>query len=214
MDERRELVPPPPPAAADAATPPSTPRLVFRFAVGGTALFGEWLGAALRAIDELPPPPGEPPAADGRGARTVLVGALSSAMRWRPPLAPLQDAAHRAGRASRRGLGLLARLPGAGLARRRWARAQDRAVARVRLWAEEGAREERAGRRLARRATPAFIELAAARFADSPELRLVIEQQSEGLAASSVAELRARAEQADGAVERVVRRVLHRPRRP
>jgi hypothetical protein len=206
MDARSELVPPP----GDAPGRPSVGRLVFRLAIGGTTLAGEWLGAALRAIDELPPPAVEPPAPDGGGARAVLVGALSSAMRWRPPPAPIPGAARRAGRVARRGLGLLANLPGGRLVRRRYARARADLAARTLMWAEEGAREERAGRRLARRAAPAFFELAAARFAESPELRLVIEQQSEGIAAGSIGELRARAEQADGAVERVMRRVLRR----
>jgi hypothetical protein len=212
MDDRSELVPPPAPLESPAR--PSTARLVFRLAVGGTELTGEWLAAALRALDELPAPAGEPPGADGGGARAVIVGALSSAMRWRPPPAPIAGAAHRAAEAARRGLGLLADVPGARFARRRYTRARERLAARLRVWAEEGAREERAGRRLARRATPALFELAAARFAESPELRLVIEQQSEGIATSSVAELRARAEEADGTVERTWRRVFGRPRRP
>ena len=210
MDEHRQLTPPL--AASDAPARPSTARLAFRLAVGGTTLAGEWLGAALRALDELPAPAGEA-TADG-GARAVLVGALSSAMRWRPSPAPVPGMARRAGRAARRGLGVLANVPGARAAGRRYVRARDQLAARARAWADEGAREERAGRRLARRAAPTFFELAVARLADSPELRLVIEQQSEGLAASTIGELRDRAEHADGAVERVVRRVLHRPRHP
>jgi hypothetical protein len=216
MDERRELVPPRAPAGG--AAPPSTARLAFRLCVGGTALTAQWCAAALRAVDELPPG-GQGQGDDGAGpdaagARAVLVGALSSALRWRPPLARLEDAALRARRASGRGLGLLSNVPGARFARRRYARARDGLAARLAAWAEEGAREERAGRRLARRVTPVVFELAAARFAESPELRLVIEQQSEGLAASSIGELRARAEHADGAVERAIRRVLRRPPRP
>jgi hypothetical protein len=203
MDERRELVSPRAEVAREPLAGPSTARLVFRFAVGGTALLGEWFGAALRAIDALPAAPDEPAEVVPAGGRAVLVGALSSAMRWRPPPAPIAGAARRAG-------GLLAKLPGAGFARRRYARAHARVGARLRRWAEEGVREQRAGQRLARRATPAFFELAAARFADSPEVGHVIEQQSQGLAASSVAELRGRAAQADGAVERVARRVLRR----
>ena len=210
MDARRELVTP----QADAGPGrPSTARLAFRLALGGTELAGEWLGAALRALDELPPPAGEAPVANGGGARAVVVGALSSAMRWRPPPAPLPGAVQRARRVARRGLGLLANLPGGPTVRRRYARARADLAARAAAWAEEGAREERAARRLASRAAPAFFELAAARFAESPELRLVIEQQSEGIATASVGELRARAEHADGAVERVMRRMLRRPPR-
>jgi hypothetical protein len=209
--------PPPPPetegAPAAVREEPSPARLLFRFAVGGSGLIAEWLASALRAIDELPTPPEAASGAVRADARAVLVGALSSALRWRPPLAPLEAAARNTSRAARRGLRLAGRLPGAGLARRRVERARGQVGARLRRWAEEGAREELAGRRLARLATPAFVELAVARFAESPELKVVIEQQSQGLAASSVGELRERSEHADRVVERVVRRVLRRPPR-
>jgi hypothetical protein len=200
-------------APSGAREEPSPARLLFRFAVGGSSLLTEWVASALRAIDELPTPPDAASGVVRADARAVLVGALSSAMRWRPPVAPLEGAARRTGRVARRGLRLAANLPGAGLARRRVERARGRVAARLRRWAEEGAREELAGRRLARLATPSFVELAVARFADSPELKLVIEEQSQGLASSSVAELRDRSENADRVVERVVRRVLRRPRR-
>jgi hypothetical protein len=218
MPEPGGAAPPTPPqvesAPAGAREEPSAARLLFRFAVGGSGLVAEWLASALRAIDETPTPPEAVSGVVRADARAVVVGALSSAMRWRPPLTPLEAAARNTGRVARRGLRLASKLPGAGVARRRVARARGQVAARLRRWAEEGAREELAGRRLARLATPTFVELAVARFADSPELKLVIEQQSQGLAASSVGELRERSERADRVVERVVRRVLRRPRRP
>jgi hypothetical protein len=221
MADRRQA-PPVPPGQQEVAAPPVEPpptatpggpsaaRLVFRFAVGGSSLFGEWLASALRAIEELPPPADAPTEVVRPGGRAVLVGAVSSAMRWHPPVAPLEAAARRTGRAARRGLGLVANLPGAGAVRRRYRHARGRVAAHLEAWADEGAREELAGRRLARRATPSFFELAVSRLADSPELKVVIEEQSQGIAASSVAELRDRSESADGAVERVMRRVLGR----
>jgi hypothetical protein len=51
-----------------------------------------------------------------------------------------------------------------------------------------------------------------ARLAQSPEMRAVIQEQSQGLASSSVAELRERSELADRIVERLVRRMLRRSR--
>jgi hypothetical protein len=200
-------------AAGGAPAQVSAARLVFRFAVGGTGLLVEWMGSALRAIDELPTPVDAGPPRVETGAhvgRSVVVGALSSAMRWRPPPTQLGKAARSTGHATRRGLRMLARLPGAGVVQRRYGRAHDELAAQLRRWAEEGGREERAGRRLARLATPSFFELAVARLADSPELKTVIEEQSGGLAASSVTELRERSEAADSVVERVVRRVLGR----
>jgi hypothetical protein len=187
-----------------------TARLIFRFVVGGTELATQWLGAALRAVDEQPTAVAEPADVVEISARAVVVGALSSALRWRPRAAPLHAAARSTALATRHGLRLLGRVPGAGLVRRRYRRLRADAAVQVRQWAEEGAREQLAGRRLARRATPGLIELAVARVADSPELRTVIEEQSEGLATHSVAELRERSHDADRAVERLVRRVFRR----
>jgi hypothetical protein len=211
MTDGGELLPPPAASPSSARAQVGTPRLLFRVALGGSALLTEWMGSALRAIDELPAPAEAHPTAVEAPARSVLIGALSSAMRWRPPIAPLETAARDASRAARRGLRLFANVPGASLVRRRYARARDGVASRLGRWAEEGAREERAGRRLAHLAAPVFFELGVARLSDSPELKTVIEEQSQGLAASSVAELRERSEDADRAIERVVRRVLRRP---
>ncbi len=198
-------------APAGAPSEVSAARLVFRFAVGGTGLLVEWMGSALRVIDELPTPVDAPGVEPGAYVgRAVVVGALSSAMRWRPPPTQLAKAARSTGRATRRGLRMLARLPGAGPCGGATAARAMSSAQQLRRWAEEGAREERAGRRLARLASPSFFELAVARLADSPQLKTVIEEQSGGLAASSVAELRERSELADRLVERVMRRVLRR----
>jgi hypothetical protein len=144
-------------------------------------------------------------------ARSVVVGAMSSAMRWRAPTAPLQAASESAALATRRGLRVLARVPGARFVERGARALRSGAADQVRRWAQEGAHEELAGRRLARQATPGFVELAIARLSESPELRSVIEEQSEGLAEHSVTELRERSHEADHAVERLVRRVFRRP---
>jgi hypothetical protein len=185
-------------------------RYLFRFVVGGTALTGDWLDAALRAIEQLSDPTDEPPTLTRSDLRAVLIGALSAALRWRLPVAPRRSVWRAVGRPISNGARMLARVPGAGIATRPYRRLHDRVADRLRRWGEEGAREDRAGRRLARVAVPAFFELAVAYLAESPELRMVIQEQSEGLASSSVNELRDRSELADRLVERVVRRLLLR----
>jgi hypothetical protein len=185
-------------------------RYLFRFVVGGTALTGDWLDAALRAVEQLSEPADEPPALTRGDLRAVLIGAVSAALRWRVPVTPPRSLWRAFGRPVRTGAHLLAHLPGAGLATRPYRRLHDRIADRLRRWGEEGAREDLAGRRLARVAVPAFFELAVAYLSESPELRIVIQEQSEGLASSSVNELRDRSELADRLVERVVRRLLLR----
>jgi hypothetical protein len=192
-------------------------RLVFRFAVGGTALAGEWLAEALRALEELPPPPSTvgsveaaPPSGPAGVVGNVVVGAVSAALRWHPPTERLAAASRGAGAATRRGLRILSHAPGAGFVARHYHELRADVDAQLRRWAEEGAREALAGRRLARLASPSFFELVVGRLAQSPELRGVIEEQSAGVAASSVAELRDRSEVADRVVERVVERFARR----
>jgi hypothetical protein len=209
MDGQDLVAPPADTSAASAPGDAGSARLLFRFAVGGSALLTDWIGTALREIDRLPTPDGEETLFVPGRARTVVVGALSSVLRGRPRTTAAPPQSSR-GRIARRGLRFLATMPGADLARRRLTRVRAAALAPLRRWAEEGAREELAGRRLARLAAPRFFEAAVAHLAESPALRLVIAQQSEGLAASSVAELRDRSQAADGAVERAVRRVLRR----
>jgi len=189
---------------------PTPSRYLFRFVVGGTALTGAWLDAALRAIEQVSEPTDEAPALARNDLRAVLIGALSAALRWRLPAAPPRSAWRVVGHPLRTGARALARLPGAGLATRPYRRLHDQVIDRLRRWGEEGAREDLAGRRLARVAVPAFFELAVAYMAESPELRMVIQEQSEGLASSSVDELREQSELADRLVERVVRRLLLR----
>jgi hypothetical protein len=202
-----------------ASTKPAGPenelsvvRLSFRFIVGGAALAGEWLGSALRAIDELPVPAEDGPALARSDARAIAIGALSAALRWRPGSKRPAAASRLARGTLRTGARALALLPGSRLATRPYRRFRDRLVHRLRRWGEEGAREHRAGRRLARVAAPVFAELAVSRLADSPQLQKVIHEQSEGLAASSVNELRERSEAADRAVERTMGRLLGRGR--
>src|ERR1700749_2960786 len=113
MSASSEIVGPRREAAGPVATAEAgTARLLFRFTLGGAELAGEWLGSALRAIERMPEPLERPaideaPPTAADTARAVLVGALSAAVRWRPPTTPLERVARRTGR----GLRLFAHAP-------------------------------------------------------------------------------------------------------
>jgi hypothetical protein len=210
MEEQGELAGPDVAWTKGADAPAA--RLVFRLVVGSTSLAANWLVSALRALDQLRPPADWSQDVVPADAPSVVVGALSAALRWRPTRARQQAATSLVGRAARRGMQVLGRLPGAGRVDGRYRELREQTETTLRQWAEEGARETLAGRRLARLAAPGFFELVVARLAQSPELRAVIQEQSEGLASSSVAELRERSELADRIVDRLVRRMLRRAR--
>ena len=152
-------------------------------------LAGGTLVSALRALDELRAAPAGMPAPDASPANDVpaaarhvvlgaivttpraLAGALARAGRV---AAPAWQIAGRAGR-------LLGRVPGAGLARGRWETLRARAGTELAAWAAVGQQEEAAGQSLARAAVAGFFELAIARVAESPDLKRVIEEQSQGV---------------------------------
>jgi hypothetical protein len=192
----------------------SAPRLVLRLLAGGAALGTERLVLALRILDELrdpviPDPRGSP------SARHVALGALAEAPRWVG--ARLAAGTHRLrglGRRAARMARPLQRLPYAtrlvGRAGHRYARLRGRAAARFAHLAAIGRYEEARARQLASAALAAAVEIAAARLADSPDVRRLLEEQSEGLAASAVSELRDQTARADRLAESVVWRVLRR----
>jgi hypothetical protein len=208
MEERLEIAGPEVAPAGGVRTELTPARLLFRFALGAGWLASEWLAAALRVVDELPAPADGPEDVVPIDARAVLAGAVSSALRRRRPRAVAPSTALR--RRGRQGLRLLTHLPGAGLVERRLDSFREAALIQFGQWAQEGARETLAGRRLARLAAPGLFELAVARLAQSPELRKLIAEQSQGLASSTVAELRQRSERADTLIEDFLRRILGR----
>src|SRR6185369_15001332 len=114
---------------------------------------------------------------------------------------------------ARRGSRLLDRLPGGRRLRADYAELRARATLQLERWAAVGQIEESAARALARATLDGLFELAAARLADSPALRRVIEEQSQGLTSSAIAELRDRSARADRAVEAIARRLTGRPSR-
>jgi hypothetical protein len=188
-------------------------RLLFRFSIGTTELAGERLIAALREFDSLMPDL----AAEGAPERVLrlrhaLIGAVAALPAWaRTTLARRQAARSLHGRTAR-ARDLASRLPGAGRLRRRTDELLARVEAQLVRWALAGRREELAGRALADTAIrEASHELVSA-VAESPELKRVIAEQSEGLGTSAMAELRERTASADALAERVTRRFLRRSR--
>jgi len=87
---------------------------------------------------------------------------------------------------------------------------RGRSRAQLASWAAAGQREEAASRAVARKALTALRERALARVADSPDLKRVIREQSEGVAVIAVNELRNRSARADRLAERAVRRLFGR----
>jgi hypothetical protein len=128
--------------------------------------------------------------------RACLSRAARSARRFAPSMA-------RARRLARR-------LPGATRSAAHWHAWHTRQRIQLARWVAVGQREEVASRAVAREALLAMREAAFARVADSPDLKRVIREQSEGIAVTAVAELRSRSARADGLAERAVRRLLGR----
>jgi hypothetical protein len=196
----------------------------LRFGLGLIVLTRETLGSVLadvgapaasptRADPAAPTAPAAHHAAWGafvelldRGRRTpALVRgylshassyASSSARRFAPSLA-------RARRLARH-------LPGATRSSAHWHAWRARRQAQLARWAAVGQREEAASRAVTRRALTALREAALARVAESPDLKRVIREQSEGIAVTAVTELRNRSARADALAERAVRRLFGR----
>lgn len=202
----------PPLAGASASERRSgSVRLLFRFGVGLVGLAGERLLGALRAVEALGRvAPEEPEPVRRAAVRDAVVGVVVSA----PPAvtAALQPArtalAWFAGRGSR----ALRHVPGARAVARRWRAARAGATRGLDRLSATGHAEVEAGRRLAQTFVSGASEAAVARVADSPELKRVIGEQSQGLATTAVNELRERSARADTVAESVWRRLTGRPR--
>jgi hypothetical protein len=208
-------------------------RLLFRLAVGGAMLGLEGVSLALRELDraasscEVSPLSGSTPAwAPAEPAavelppidptklrlRHAVIGALMAAPpRLRSATARTRARAALAWRVAARGARQAAAwLPSGGAVTGGVARARAAAERRIASWAELGAREEEAGRALARAAVQSVVEGVGAAIADSPELRRVVAEQSAGLTQSTLSQIRDRSERADDTVENFARRVLGR----
>lgn len=81
-------------------------------------------------------------------------------------------------------------------------------LARLRVAASQ---EQVEGRALALHTLRRLVRTAAAELANSPELKRVIREQSQGLAAGAISEMRQRSARADDAAQELARRALHLP---
>jgi hypothetical protein len=190
----------------------SDARLLVRFGVGATELGGERLIAALRALDASLAD-NRSHAADALRLRHALLGALFALPEaGRAALARAQTVAQPLRAKVTRGQRMVARLPGAGWAGRRYDEIVARVEAQLMRWAVAGRDEERAGHALAATAIRRASEALVSAFADSPELARVVAEQSESLGAHAMTELREGSVRADALVERAARRLLRRSR--
>jgi hypothetical protein len=156
-----------------------------------------------------PPADAEPPGA----VRDVFVGALASLPEaLTAALASAAPARARMGRIARGGGRLLEAVPGARTVVRRCRAASAGAAGRLTRLSAVGRAEAEAGRRLAQVFLSSASAAAVARVAESPELKRVIGEQSQGLATTAVKELRERSARADSAAESVLRRLTGRSR--
>jgi hypothetical protein len=197
---------------------------MFRFLLGVTALTNEGVGAVLSACSAVEAPAALEPMAAGTppDLRHAAIGMLSDAVigasrapalvhaRWRH----LADSARRRAAPLGRLRGFVGRLPGAPRAMGRLRVLHDQGRKRLARWAELGRREEAASRILAFDALTVLRENVLARISESPDLKSVIREQSEGIAATAMSELRERSARADNLAERTVGRLFGGGRTP
>jgi hypothetical protein len=205
--------------ANDAATADPARRLL-RVVLGMAALAHQRVGAILATSSAAAAPTPElldVAPARRQAALGLLLEALEIAHRAPPALrARLSRATSGRRRFGPRLTGtrrLLGRAPGAAPLNRGLQRWRSGAKARLAAWTAAGLREETEARALAGAALITIREHAIARVAESPDLKQVIRDQSEGIAVTAVAELRERSAEADGLAEGAIGRLLGRRRR-
>jgi len=191
--------------------PMASGRLLFRFAIGIMQLSAQRFGSVLRAASATHPPVPREAAAEARASRLrdVAIGSLAAIPGAVTELRSLVHARTlRLRRLARRYVRLRSDLPSIprGLARLElW---QARAVEQLDRLAESGQHEQAAGRTLAAGVVKRLIEGGAHEVAESPDLKRVIQEQSQGIAGAALTEIRNRSAQADDAAESLARRIL------
>ena len=202
---------------------PHPARLLFRFGIGLAELVGEQLSSALRTVNTLssqevciPMSPADPAIRVPDSAvdvsvslRHVTIGTIAMTPRlFIRSLGPLAAMEARTRQLVRRWRRLADLAPGAAFVRKQCDGLWQRAHTLLGRCAAEGRREETLGRKLAEVSLAGFFEASLARVAESPDLKRVIEEQSEGVAVAAVTELRERSRSADGLVEAFARRLV------
>ncbi len=197
---------------------------MFRFMLGMTELTSERVGGVLAACSAVETPAALEPMAEGKplNLRHAVMGLLSDAVdgvssapalvraRW----GRLAASAHRRAALLERLRGLVGRLPGLPRAMGRVRTYRNQGQQRLAQWAELGRREEAASRLLAFDALTVLRENMLARISESPDLKSVIREQSEGIAVTAMSELRERSARADNLAERTVGRLFGGGRTP
>ena len=197
---------------------------MFRFVLGMTELTNERVGAVLAACSAVASPAALEPtgAATPLNLRHAAMGLLSDAVSGASRAPALVRARWgRLAASARRGAapldcvrGLVGRLPGMPRAMGRLRGWRDQGQKRLAGWAEVGRREEAASRVLAFDAITVLRENMLARISESPDLKNVIREQSEGIAVTAMSQLRERSARADNLAERTVGRLFGGGRTP
>ena len=197
---------------------------MLRFVLGMTELTNERVGAVLSACAAAAPSAALVPPAAGTplNLRHTAIGLLADAVGGAsraPALVRAQwqrlAASSRRRAASFARLGrVVGRLPGIPRAADRLRTWRSQGGKRIARWAELGRREEAASRGLAFDALTVLRENTLARISESPDLKGVIREQSEGIAVTAMSELRERSARADNLAERTVGRLFGGGRTP
>ena len=109
---------------------------------------------------------------------------------------------------------LVGRVPGVPRAMSRLRAWRNHGQRRLAHWAELGRREQADSRILATDALTVLRENMLARVSESPDVKSVIREQSQGIAVTAVGELRERSARADNLAERTVGRLFGGGRTP
>lgn len=200
-------------------------RLLLRFGVGLLGLTRDWTGSLLAgasevATSEAAASPGDHQAT-AFGARHAALGLLLALLDGgartpaliRAQLSRAAVPARRLAAPVARVCRLVGRAPGAARAAARLQGWRARGATKVAGWAVAGRREARESRALARAALVTVYQTALGHVAESPSLKQVIREQSEGIAVTAVAGLRDRSARADNLAEGAVRRLFGRSQR-
>ena len=189
---------------------------MLRFVLGLTELTNERVGAVLSACSTVAPPAALEPTTAGAALslRHAALGLLSDAVggvsrapalvraRWRRLAASAQQRAAPLDRLGK----LVGRLPGVPRAVDRLHAWHSQGRKRLASWAELGRREQAESRILAFDALTVLRENMLARVSESPDVKSVIREQSQGIAVTAMGELRERSARADNLAERTVGR--------
>ena len=197
---------------------------MFRFVLGMTELTSERVGGVLSACTAVETPEALEPMVEGAplNLRHAAMGLLSEAVvgASRAPAFVRARWGHLAASARRRAAPLdglrrlVGRLPGMPSATDRLRAWRSQGRQRLVRWAELGRREEAASRILAFDALTVLRENVLARVSESPDLKSVIREQSEGIAVTAMTELRERSARADNLAERTMGRLFGAGRTP